>query len=230
MLLGGLAPRLRGKPVSPMLTTLSSSIVRWLFPPLCVHCRREGNWLCAAARAQLIQESPLTDPLHLPAIDRVIVRGSYDTPAIQSIIQQLKYHYWTSLREILGEVLAPVLPGLADQTSALVPVPLHQRRQRERGFNQSQLIAEALSAPTDWPIASVLQRHRYTTPQASLSGTQRQSNLTGAFRIARGVAKIPNSVILVDDVITTGSTITECASVLRQHGVKRIAAVALAKG
>ncbi len=200
-----------------------------IFPPLCVHCGREGAWLCPAATSSLDHEPLLIDPLPIRGVDRVITRGSYDCETLAQLIQKLKYHYWSGLSPVLVEVLKPLSAAVADQDVSIIPVPLHHRRQRERGFNQSLFISQALGAITGRPVTDILRRTRYTTPQALLSAKERTTNIIGAFGRGR-VVTWPKSAILVDDVITTGSTIAECASVLRQHGVNRITAVALAKG
>lgn len=225
---------------------LVTKFIDLIFPPLCVHCGREGAWLCLTAQTSLNHEQLLIDPLPIRGVDRVITRGSYDCEPLAQLIQKLKYHYWTGLSEVLVGVLEPCrseLSGLAD--AVLVPVPLHRRRQRERGFNQSLLISQALRRVTGRPITPLLACMKYTAPQARLSAVARLTNMIGAFgrdrrvashrRTTRGEAPPagggwPSSVILVDDVITTGSTMAECASVLRQHGVRDITAVALAKG
>ncbi len=223
-----------------------AKLIDIVFPPLCVHCGREGAWLCRSAQSIINQESLLIDPLPIRGVDRVITRGSYDCEPLAQLIQKLKYHYWSGLSGVLDDVLEPLrseLSRLAD--AVLVPVPLHRRRQRERGFNQSLLISRALSRVTGRPIIPLLARMKYTVPQARLSAVERLTNMIDAFgrgqpvasrrRITRGGTSPtsggwPPSVILVDDVITTGSTMAECASVLRQHGVHNITAIALAKG
>lgn len=207
-----------------------SSIIDAIFPPLCVHCGREGAWLCSAAQDLIRTEHIIVDPLAIPGVDRVYVRGSYDCEPLAQLIQKLKYHYWTGLAGVLDDVLKPLAKDLKISKSAvIIPVPLHSRRHRERGFNQSLIIGKVLSKATGLPQANLLQRTRHTTPQASLSATERTTNIIGAF--GRGkITNWPKTVILVDDVITTGSTIAECASVLRKYGVTKITAVALAKG
>lgn len=201
-----------------------------LLPPLCVHCGHEGSWLCSVASNQVASERVLIDQLIIPGVDRIIVRGSYDCEPLAQLIQKLKYHYWTGVAVTLQQLLAPVVQHLQlGQQAVIIPVPLHGRRQRERGFNQSLLISQALSRLTGRPVNNLLTRTRYTTPQAKLSAIERTTNIVGAFDRLR-VADWPPSAVLVDDVITTGSTIAECASVLRLHGVQKITALALAKG
>lgn len=208
-----------------------TAVLDFFFPPLCVHCRREGFWLCPPAWRELASSPELIDPVQIPGVDRVVCRGSYDLPTLQRLVTTIKYSYWSAAGRVLPDVLAPLQSELEkiDPTSVIIPVPLHTRRRRERGFNQSDLIAQALADMTGRPVANVLERTRHTTSQAKLSAVRRINNVVGAFD-QRGVSAWPKAVILVDDVITTGSTIAECARVLRQHGVQKITAVALAKG
>lgn len=205
-------------------------IINFIFPPLCVHCNREGRWLCTNAKQELSEHHPLVDTIDIPGVDQVILRGSYDCLSLQGVITKLKYNFWSGVYETLPEVLDPVGRQLRTDDTVIVPVPLHSRRRRERGFNQSDLIASALAKNTSLTIGHLLQRTRYTTPQATLTEAQRKTNIIDAFAVAPGVAKVPKSGILVDDVVTTGSTIAACASVLRHHGMQNITVVALAKG
>lgn len=207
-----------------------TTITDLFFPPLCVHCGREGKWLCGDASKRVESERVLIDPLPIQGVDCVVVRGSYDCEPLAQMIQKLKYHYWTGVSPLLQTVFEPLVPVLqAPPGAVIIPVPLHGRRIRVRGFNQSLYISQAISSLTGLPIKNLLARTRYTPPQAQLSAKERVTNIVGAFG-KKTVANWPKSGILVDDVITTGSTISECASVLRQHGVKHITAVALAKG
>jgi ComF family protein len=206
-----------------------NTITSFFFPPLCLHCRREGAWLCTAAQAQMDALPILKNPLAIDGVDLVICRGEYDAPIMQTIIKRVKYDFLTAPTEIFPTLLKPLPLRNIGSDTVIVPIPLHWRRRFGRGFNQSDFVARALSQNTGLTVAHLLQRYRHTTPQATLKGEKRMTNVADAFRV-RNVAKLPNSVILVDDVITTGSTIRECASVLRQAGVTTITAAALAKG
>ena len=207
-----------------------SHIINWLFPPQCVHCGREGAWLCRSAQKDLEASPILMNPITIPGVDRVMCRADYDLPIIADIIQGLKYHYLTAQAEIFPDLLRPLIDQLdVPQGTVIVPIPLHRSRQMSRGFNQSELIAKALSKVTGFPVKNILQRHRATKAQATLKAKERLMNVVDAFQVRANV-KTPTSVILVDDVITTGSTIRECAEVLREVGVQKITAVAFAKG
>lgn len=213
-----------------MFSVTWSWLVDAVFPPRCIHCQREGAWLCPAGRDELRGIAPRLDPLPIPGVDRVICRGSYDSPILQALITGVKYQYWTAYRAILPDVLTPLRSFLPAAEISIIPIPLHSRRHRWRGFNQSEIIAAALAQTTTAPVEPVLVRHRSTQAQARLSAGGRETNIIGAFALRPGVEKVPPCGILVDDVITTGSTIRECASVLRKAGMKHIVALALAKG
>lgn len=214
------------------MSSITQSFLNFIFPPPCVHCRREGAWLCPRAIELLQAEQAMADPITVVGIDRMVIRGSYDNAILGAIIRQIKYHYWTALSEVFDGVLSPCIPllGSLPSETIIIPVPLHTRRQKERGFNQAVLIARSLSRLTDYPVQAILQRTRYTKPQAKLGESERHRNIDGAFVVRPTLEMTPLCGILVDDVLTTGSTLSECASVLRQAGVKHIIAVALAKG
>ena len=107
----------------------------------------------------------------------------------------------------------------------IVPVPLHPSRQRSRGFNQAQLLAEALGEEINLPVRLLLKKKKRTKDQKSLSRMQRRKNVKDAFFVDEDAIgeHVPASVLLLDDVSTTGSTLTACANVLKTRGIKKIA-------
>jgi ComF family protein len=111
---------------------------------------------------------------------------------------------------------------------ALVPVPVHAERLRQRGYNQAGLIAAALSRTTGLPIADLLERRLPTTRQHHLDRGARIANLRGAFAMREG-ARAPPRVILVDDILTTSATLESCARVLRSAGAARVHGFAIAR-
>lgn len=147
-------------------------------------------------------------------------------------IHQYKYGRKSRLAETLGPLLAPFSQSwLKDLHNPLVmPVPLHPRRLRERGFNQSLLlarfVADALNAELDF---LTLRRIRYTQPQTGLKSDERRKNVRRAFDIADGRALKGRCVILIDDVATTGNTLNECARVLKRAGVEKVFGLVLAR-
>jgi ComF family protein len=109
----------------------------------------------------------------------------------------------------------------------LVPVPLHRQRIRERGFNQSALLAGAMADLSGIEVRDCLLRVRDTPHQVGLTASERASNVKGAFAVREMPSGMPRTVVLVDDVFTTGATIAACAEVLRHHGASTIAALTI---
>ena len=142
---------------------------------------------------------------------------------IERLVRRFKFHGDLAAGRLLANLLALRLSELgAPRPDLLIPVPLHRRRLLWRGFNQSALLARDLSAAmSGLPWTSALERVRNTAAQVQLPADGRVSNVRGAFRIDRLPGK-PRFVALVDDVMTTGSTLNECARVLRASGVERV--------
>lgn len=155
------------------------------------------------------------------------------------MIHRLKYARELHLAKDLGRLgaesfsdprLAPALAG----KWPLVPVPLHRRRYQHRNFNQAEEIARVLATHTGLPVLKALDRIRATGHQTALTRAQRMENLRGAFQVnPSGIRQISANlpgVVLVDDVLTTGSTVDECARTLRRAGVPRVAIVTVMRG
>lgn len=116
------------------------------------------------------------------------------------------------------------------EIDSIIPVPLHKRRLRWRGFNQALMLAREISEITGiWVDPNTLIRVRYTRPQTRLPFKERSENVKGAFEVARETFVRDRSVLLVDDVATTGSTLTECARVLKKAGARRVEALTIAR-
>jgi len=132
----------------------------------------------------------------------------------------------------LAELLlaAPDVRATLDGAHVLVPVPLHPRRRRERGFNQSALLARALAGPTGLRVAEdALARREDTPPQTGLSAARRRANVARAFVVRRRPAVSGRIVVLVDDVLTTGATARACARALTQAGAAEVRLVTAAR-
>jgi competence protein ComFC len=151
---------------------------------------------------------------------------------VRDLVHRLKYHGASWAARPLAELALtgfddPRLPGPPD---ALVPVPLHPLRRRERGYNQAALLARELAARTRLPVLDILRRVRPTTTQTHFNRRLRMRNLRGAFRLRRGADVRDRCLLLVDDVLTTGSTMDECARVLAKAGAGPTRALAVARG
>jgi ComF family protein len=113
--------------------------------------------------------------------------------------------------------------------AALVPVPMHRKRKRQRGYDQVAMLAHAVGKQTGQPVCEALAKNRDTRMQVGLSAAERSLNLFGAFVVKPDTA-LPREVILVDDVTTTGSTLSECARALRNGGATSVSAIVIAHG
>jgi len=162
----------------------------------------------------------------------------YDERAMD-LIHRLKYSREIHLARELGVLAAESLedPRLQEARSGnwpLVPVPLHRSRFQHRHFNQSAEIARVLSLATGLPMLKALKRIRRTETQTRLSRSQRLANLRGAFSLTGAGLKFsaakPQGAVLIDDVFTTGSTVHECARVLRRGGVQKVVVVTVMRG
>ncbi len=156
-----------------------------------------------------------------PHFDRAHIPYRYAPPLIP-FITGLKFHGRLANARWLSELfLTSLKPDAFSLPECLIPVPLHPTRLRERGFNQAMELARPLSQRLRLPLEPhTVQRHRYTPPQSELSGATRRRNLRGAFQLVAPISY--QHVALIDDVVTTGSTLNELARVLRRGGVKTI--------
>jgi competence protein ComFC len=151
---------------------------------------------------------------------------------VRVIILRFKYGRDLHLRHPIAGWLLEAMRDSRLQDRAfdmLVPVPLHPTRLRERGFNQAELLAKILHTHIGVPVISALERIRYTTTQTAFDRIERMENLRDAFRLRKNIDVRDSRVLLVDDVLTTGSTLSECARVLRDAGAQSVHAVTAAR-
>jgi ComF family protein len=147
---------------------------------------------------------------------------------LRGAIVQFKYHGEWSRGKPLATSLAGVLDDLTP-CDLIIPVPLHPVRLRQRGFNQSLILAQHTATILGVPFAEALVRSRRTTPQVTLGANERRINVTGAFRIVPDGNVAGQSIILIDDVITTGSTLAACADVLYLAGASVVSVATIAR-
>jgi ComF family protein len=198
-----------------------------ILPPACGSCGKLGGLLCPSCRAEL--RAPTNSADRFFAADAGAVVGdalelAFAAFAYEGVLrrplQRLKYIGAARMARPLAEAAAPVLRRLVGIAgpAVLVPVPVHVVRQRERGYNQAQLLARELARLTNLATADLLVRPHATTKQHRLDRAGRLRNLRGAFAI-RQSARPPPVVVVVDDILTTSATLEACASVLREAGV-----------
>lgn len=157
--------------------------------------------------------------------------GAYEG-TLRDVIHALKYEGRRTLARPLGQLMAAHGASLLDGADCAVPVPLHRRRHRARGFNQAAELARALGLP----VVDALVRVRATSSQTDLPAAQRHRNVRGAFRAARAgllgrrrAAVGGRTIVLIDDVCTTGATLEACAAVLKAAGAREVRALTAAR-
>lgn len=224
------------------------------FPSLCAVCSRaveEDEYLCAecSEKAPRIKapfcakcsepfDGAITEtfscancahrPLHFDAA----VATYRSRGIVRKLVHEFKYGRQRHLRYPIAEWLGETMddPRLAGRRfDMLIPVPLHPARERARGFNQAGLLAECLSASTSIAVRPLLERIRYTTTQTAYDRAERMENLQDAFRLRKNADVRGLRVLLIDDVLTTGSTLSECARVLKAAGANSIHAATAAR-
>jgi competence protein ComFC len=230
------------------------AIVSLLYPPTCAICSASvaaKEYLCDDCHAKAPRIVPpfcakcsepfagaITDAftcancahrtLHFDAA----VAAYRSRGIVRRIVLDFKYGRQIHLRHLVVRWLFAALDDVrlrGRRFDVLVPVPLHPARQRERGFNQATLLAESLAAQTSIPIKPALERVRYTTTQTVFDRTERMQNLHDAFRLRKNANVRDLHVLLIDDVLTTGSTLSECARVLRRGGALSVHAATAAR-
>lgn len=233
-------------------------ILDLLFPKYCFSCGREGNYLCEDCSA-LIEINPFqycpfckmpqrvldgkTCERHKrqKKLTGVFSAAPYENILVKKLISKFKYEpFVKELSQSLASliithflILGYNRQSLKEKFSGflLVPVPLYKKRIRWRGFNQAEEIAKKLAGDLEILVANdCLIRHRNTIPQIELSGKEREENVKRAFFCQNRNLIKKRKILLVDDVFTTGSTMEECARVLKSAGAKEVWGVAVARG
>lgn len=239
-----------------MIAKIKKIILDTLFPINCFGCQKNDFWLCE----ECFQKIPLQRDQVCPACEREITSSgflcracrtsrdlkldalvsavSYDNQNVKKMVYNLKYRFVGDLSCPLARLeIKALLSHNTPLPSAIIPVPLHPRRLRWRGFNQSLLIAENISQnlapPFKIPVLDILERRKYNKPQMELENYQdRLENVRDLFRIKSGadLDNIKGKIIyLVDDIATTGATLEECAKVIKQVGAKKVFAIVIAR-
>lgn len=213
-----------------------------IFPIFCVDCGLEGEVWCSRCMSKHNYRPMVFYPPADSGIDSMLAFFLYnELYPTGKLLRQWKYGHVRSVECIWQDLIMAnhlhILRWLQmfdkNQVIGLISVPLHPRRLRERGFNQSEVIVKIVQEVCNQnsirvEIIDGLKRVRYTKQQAKLSIEKRAQNLLGAFAWCGDI--LPKQIILVDDVFTNGFTMGECVKVLRQHGAEKIGGLVLAKG
>lgn len=221
-----------------------------IFPKKCLECKKTGNYICWNCLNKLIPLKQVCIRCGKPSIDGLthtkclrpwgmdgLVHLWPYGGVIRKALLGLKYKYATDIaREITKNIVIKLKTKdiLFPKTVVLVPIPLHARRKNWRGFNQVEVIGRGVSEKMDWKLNSeLLVREKLRRPQIELRGKQRRQNIRGVFSVKKNHLTIQPfnhlTVVLFDDVFTTGSTIKEACKVLKRNRVKKVWGLTIAR-
>ena len=187
-------------------------VIDFIFPKKCLECGKEGKYICEDCIMKVGPGGPNSIWRYQGVVRKAIIA--------------LKYKFAT---EIADELVSYI--NLPPSHNCLVPIPSHWYRQNIRGFNQAELLGEKLAVKMGWKfLPNLLVKTHPTPPQVGLKGTPRRQNLRGVFAVSPNilVSQYP-SIILFDDVLTTGSTRKEASKVLKEAGVKKLWCLTIAR-
>lgn len=224
-----------------------------ILPPHCCGCGSGlvSGWWCETCRKDLLPVTPprcescsqpfpgkITGPFRCPNCHgrnfhfEAAVAAYQSRGQVRELVHRLKYGGSTWAARPLAELAMVAFedPRLPSKIDGLVPVPLHPLRERERGYNQAELLATALTRLTGIPTIKALKRLRHTVTQTHFDRRQRMKNLRKAFAVVDAGRISARCILLVDDVLTTGSTLDECARVLGEAGSGPVYALAIGRG
>jgi ComF family protein len=216
--------------------------------PVCRACLAKpeplaAEYFCVQCRAPFLSRFPLDEEGRcglcrrgVRGFDAAYSFGFYEDE-LRKLIQLFKYGRIQTLSGPLGKLLARALPH-EQNFDVIVPMPLHWRKRWQRGFNQADLLAREIGRRMHVPVRNALRRTRYTESQAGLTSAKRRENVSGAFQGARRAVFFPPkngkaldglSVLLIDDVMTTGATAASCARALKRGGARQVTLLTLAR-
>ncbi len=215
------------------LLELWQAAIYFLFPPRCPNCREmvdERYQLCAACEPKILRVDFYSRP---PAPLDKVLRVTRYREGSRALLHKLKFdnnlNVVPALKKILNDVSSrEEVSELLKGVDFAVPVPLHQERLKERGFNQTEKIFGDWLARKNLSLKNILVRTHATPKLFSLGKAEREKILSGAFAAAEGVDLRGQSVLIVDDIFTTGTTCKECAKVLKDLGAEKVSVLAFA--
>ncbi|OQX00966.1 hypothetical protein BWK69_00315 [Candidatus Parcubacteria bacterium A4] len=206
----------------------------FLFPKFCLICQEEGEYLCQNCQA-VIQVSTEHQKYSSQELSDLYSAVDYNNSFFKNIIYKFKYPpFAEEISESLTLLIIEHLRSLDKEPNfsgfVIVPVPLHKKRLKWRGFNQAEKIGEKLSEALQIPMESnILKKTKEASPQIELSRTERAINVKGCFEMEKGTDAKNKRILLVDDIFTTGATMNECARILKEAGAKKIIGIVIAR-
>ena len=215
-----------------LIHTALGKILGFLFPERCLGCRKEGTLLCKNCQAKSRKKH--RPQSSLPFLDNLESWGSYQDKILRQALRRFKYHGTYGLAYPLSEMLHDLIkPHLSsfEKNAVVLPIPAFPRRKNLRGYNQAELLAQNLSEKISLPCRpEAILKIRNTPSQTSLRGLERILNVRDSFAVSDPQAVKNKTVLLVDDITTTGATLSEAARVLKESGAKKVIGLVVAEG
>ena len=210
------------------------NILDFIWPKFCLSCHQEGSFCCQNCQ-QNIQLLPLdyeawTDNKDF-VFDKCYVCLDFQEALTKKLIKTFKYSYIQSLSEILASILWQQVQRInLPANTVITNIPLHLKKKKQRGFDQTEILAKKLSEKTRLPYLALLTRIKFNKTQAQLDKASRLVNVQDIFKInPKTQADTQATVLLIDDIATTGATLNEAAKILKSAGYQHIIALVLAK-
>ncbi len=207
-----------------------------IFPINCLQCNTTGKYLCNKCIKKQKISLRIQDKEAMTNLDGVIAFFNYDNTIISTLIKRLKYNFETDVMQTIDDLFYRIDKKYGFMLNSffseytIIPVPLHSLRFRTRGFNQSELIANIVAKHFNIKTFGLgLERIKNSTAQVQLNNTERRRNLKNSFRW-NNIYDIPDKVLLIDDVYTTGTTMNQCATILKKCGTQKVFGLTLACG
>ncbi len=222
---------------------IKKKILNLVFPKICVNCHKIGFWLCQTCKKTIIKIKYSFCPkckkitnlgrfcprCKRQSVIRGVIAYGYYKGALKELVHFYKYRNVLEIKKFLANyIIDKTQDGLPRGDLILVPIPLHPRKQNERGFNQCYEIGRELEKNLDIKLVDCLKRVKYTKSQIGLSHFDRLKNLQGAFAFKSNIDITGKTVLLLDDVYTSGATMATAAKVLRQNGAKDVWGICVA--
>ncbi len=199
-----------------------------VFPKHCISCEEEGSFLCNNCFKQIKKfKNPVMKHPPNPFKKVIIPCPYHKNPILSKAVHRMKYSYYKDISKDLARLLTDALKEVKlPRNTHLVPIPLHRKRENFRGFNQSELLAFNIN----FPVVNLLTRSKETQIQANLKRSDRLKNLQNAFTINPHIENLPKTtpLLLIDDICTTFTTVTQAAKVLQKNGYDVLLTGALA--
>lgn len=222
-----------------LFSQIKRFVLDLLLPIECLNCSQPGEYFCTSCQKKLkinteTESDKLSTDLICSSLEKVFIAGNYEDPLLKNLIINYKYHFLSPLSLPLGKFLVEfwkqfnALPYFNSST-LIIPIPLSKKRYRWRGFNQAELLANLLAEELNCLSCLNLKRKKHRQPQVELNEKKRLENVRQIFSW-QGPNLSGKTIVLIDDVTTTGATLEAAAEALEKAGPQKIYGLVLAKG